>query len=271
MTQNQISSHTVQVGDLAQFMDPRGKKHILQLTSKGKFQTNHGHLLFEDLIGLPWGSQVKTHLGKIFLMVQPSLNDLLIHTKRATTIMYPKDIGFLLVNMNIGYGKKVIEAGTGSGALTAALCWAVGPQGQVISYDTRENAQGLARKNIGKLGLLDRVTFKNQDIAYGFDETGVDALFLDVPNPEDYLQYVRDALRPGGYFGSLVPTTNQVSQLLESLYAHSFAFIEICENLLRYYKPVPARLRPDDRMTAHTGFLIFARPILPEPDTGNSP
>ena len=108
------------------------------------------------------------------------------------------------------------------------------------------------------------MTFKRQDIAYGFDETSVDAVFLDVPNPEDYIPVVQSALRPGGYFGSLVPTTNQVSNLLECLQANGFAFIEICEILLRYYKPVPARLRPDDRMTAHTGFLIFARPILPE-------
>ena len=73
---------------------------------------------------------------------------------------------------------------------------------------------------------------------------------------------VREALKPGGYFGSLVPTVNQVSNLLESLYAHDFSDIEVCEILLRYYKTIPARLRPDDRMTAHTGFLIFARPLL---------
>jgi len=255
-------SSEVQVGDLAQFIDPRGKKHIVQITENGKLQTNHGQLLFKDLLGLPWGNRVETHLGKIFIMVQPSLNDILINTRRATTIMYPKDIGFILVNMNIGYSQKVIEAGSGSGALTTALCWAVGSDGHVFSYETRDNVQALARKNVDKLGFSDRVTFKNSDIAYGFDETGVDALFLDVPNPEDFLPFVKTALRPGGFFGSLLPTTNQVSQLVEALNAHDFAFIEVCENMLRYYKPVPARLRPDDRMTAHTGYLIFARPIL---------
>lgn len=255
-------SFTVKIGDIAQFIDPRGNKHIVQLTENGNLGTNHGQLSFNDLFGLPWGSQVKTHLGKIFLMVQPSLNDILLNTKRATTIMYPKDIGFILVNMNIGYGQYVIEAGTGSGALTTAFCWAVGAEGHVFSYDIKENVQALARKNVAKLGLEDRVTFKNKDIGYGFDESGVDALFLDVPNPEDYLPFVGNALKPGGFFGSLVPTTNQVSQLLENLQIHNYAFIQVCENLLRYYKTVPARLRPDDRMTAHTGFLIFARPII---------
>lgn len=252
----------VKTGDIAQFIDPRGNKHIIQLTENGKLGTNHGQVFFNDLIGLPWGSQVKTHLGKKFLMVQPSLNDIIINMKRATTIMYPKDIGFILVNMNIGNGQYVIEAGTGSGALTTAFCWAVGSEGHVFSYDSKENVQVLARKNVTKMGFGDRVTFKNKDIGNGFDETGVDALFLDVPNPEDYLPLARKALRPGGFFGSLVPTTNQVSQLLEYLKIHNFAFIEVCENLLRYYKTVPARLRPDDRMTAHTGFLIFARPIF---------
>lgn len=257
-------NHAAEAGDLVQLIDPRGNKHIFQLTPSGKFQTNHGWIPYETLLGLPWGSRVRTHLGKIFLMVQPSLNDLLIHSRRATTIMYPKDIGFILVNMNIAPGKRVIEAGTGSGALTTALCWAIGSEGQVTSYDHMDNVQALARKNLEKLGFLERVTFKNQDIADGIDETGVDAFFLDLPNPEDYIQLVRQALRPGGFFGCLVPTTNQVSRLLESLYKHDFAFIEVCEILLRYYKPVPARLRPDDRLTAHTGFLVFARPILPE-------
>jgi tRNA (adenine57-N1/adenine58-N1)-methyltransferase len=218
-------------------------------------------VLFSDIIGLPWGNRVKTHLGKTFLMVQPSLKDILENTKRATTIMYPKDIGFILVNMNICSGKTVVEAGSGSGALTTALCWAVGPEGHVFSYENQENFQGLARKNVEKLGLQDRVTFKNKDIGEGFDESRIDALFLDLPNPEDYLISVREALRPGGFFGSLVPTTNQVSRLLDGLHTNDFAFIEVCENILRYYKPVPARLRPDDRMTAHTGFLVFARPI----------
>jgi tRNA (adenine57-N1/adenine58-N1)-methyltransferase len=255
------SPPTVKVGDIAQFLDPRGNKHLVQLTESGKLQTNHGQVIFSEVIGLPWGSCVKTHLGKIFILMQPSLNETLLNIKRATTILYPKDIGFILINLNIGNGQSVVEAGTGSGALTIAMSRAVGPDGHVYSYEIRENIQNLARKNVDIHGYIDRVTFKTRDIAYGIDETGVDAVFLDLPNPEDYLAIVKDALRPGGFFGSLLPTTNQVSRLLDSLNANNFAFIEVCENLLRYYKPISARLRPDDRMTAHTGFLIFARSV----------
>lgn len=259
MEDSHKATKLVQVGDIALFIDPRGNQHIVQLTVGGKLQTNHGQLYFNDLIGLPWGSFVRTHLNKIFVMVEPSMKDILLNLKRSTTIMYPKDIGFILINMNIGCGNTVIEAGTGSGALTIALCWAVGNEGHVFSYETRENIQALARKNIEKNCLSERVTFILKDIGYGFDETNVDSIFLDLPNPEDYINAVKNALKPGGFFGSLVPTVNQVSRLLEALDAHDFAFIEVCENILRYYKPVPARLRPDDRITAHTGYLVFAR------------
>ena len=175
--------------------------------------------------------------------------------------MYPKDIGFVLMNMNICEGTKVIEAGTGSGALTTALCWAVGSTGHVYSYDNRRENQELAKKNINLIGFSERVTFKYKDIGDGFDETGIDAMFLDIPAPENYLKQVKAALKSGGFFGNLVPTTNQLSRLAEALVANDFAFIDICEIMLRYYKTIPARLRPDDRMTAHTGFLTFARPI----------
>jgi tRNA (adenine57-N1/adenine58-N1)-methyltransferase len=199
-------------------------------------------------------------------MLQPSLADLLLDLKRSTQIMYPKDIGFILTSMSIGPGQRVMEAGTGSGSMTIALAYAVGPQGQVISYEVRPDMQNLARKNLERLGLDGRVEFKLRDIGEGLDETDVDAFFLDVPNPYDYIAQVRATLKPGGFFCGLVPTFNQVTQLLQALRQGRFAFIEVCEILLRYYKPEPTRLRPTDRMVAHTGFLTFGRRIEPSED-----
>jgi tRNA (adenine57-N1/adenine58-N1)-methyltransferase len=255
-------SITVQPGDIAQLIDPRGKQHILQLSPGGKLQTHLGEIYFNDLFGEYWGSHIKTHTGKNFLLLQPSLHDVLLNIRRSGTIMYPKDMGFILLNMNIVRGTRVIEAGSGSGAFTTALAITVGPEGHVYSYDVRDDMQTLARKNIDKLGLGEQVTFTCQDIAQGFNEKGVDALFLDLPNPEDYVDQVRAALKPGGFFGALLPTTNQVSRLLEALKGFNFSFIEVCEIIQRHYKAVPTRLRPDDRLTAHTGFLIFGRPML---------
>ena len=253
---------TTQEGDLIQLVSPTNKVYLVRLVAGGQLHTHRGVVNFDPIIGIPWGSQVYTHTGSLYYLLQPSLTDILRETKRNTQIMYPKDIGFVLVTMGIGPGAQVLEAGTGSGAFTTALAWAVGPQGHVYSYDIRPEMQNLARKNLERLGLLERATLKERDIAEGFDEQGVDALFLDLPNPYEYLPQVRQALKSGGYFGSILPTTNQVSRLIYVFHANGFAFVDVCEIILRYYKPVADRLRPVDRMVAHTGYLIFARALL---------
>jgi tRNA (adenine57-N1/adenine58-N1)-methyltransferase catalytic subunit len=260
MPWNLKSTHT-QAGDIVQIVGLRHKHFIFPLIEGGSFHTHRGILKHDDLIGLPWGSQVFSHLGSPFFLLQPALGDVLIDLPRNTQILYPKDIGFILVTMGVGEGQRVMEAGTGSGSMTIALAYAVGTAGRVISYERRPEMQQLARKNLTRLGLEGRVDFKLGEIADGFEETDVDAFFLDVINPHDYIEQVRAALKPGGFFCSLVPTVNQVSSLLYSLRRQKFAFIEVCEVLLRYYKPEPSRLRPTDRMVAHTGFLIFARRI----------
>jgi tRNA (adenine57-N1/adenine58-N1)-methyltransferase catalytic subunit len=254
-------------GDLVLLVGPRQKNFLVRLKPGEKLQTHRGVVNHDDLIEKTWGSQVYSHMGRAFILLPPSLSDLLLETKRNTQIMYPKDIGFILVTMGIGPGQHVVEAGTGSGALTTALAFAVGPSGRVTSYEVREEMQRLAQKNLGRIGLADRVTFKLANIAEGFDETDVDALFLDVPNSYDYLPQVRNALKPGGYFGTILPTTNQVTKLLISLNRERFGFIEVCELMLRYYQIHPDRLRPTDRMVAHTGYLIFARPVQHDPAT----
>lgn len=265
MLWNTQSTHT-QAGDLVQLVGLRHKSFIFPLIPGGDFQTHRGVLKHDDLIGLPWGTQVFSHLGAPFFLLQPALADLLLDLKRNTQILYPKDIGFILITMGIGPGQKVLEAGTGSGSMTIALAYAVGAEGRVVSYEQREEMQKLARKNINRTGLASRVDFKLRDIQEGFDETDADAFFLDVPNPYDYIAQVRAALKPGGFFCGIVPTVNQAETLLRELRRNRFSFLEMCEVLLRYYKPEPSRLRPTDRMVAHTGFLIFGRRIEPSED-----
>ncbi|MBN2147837.1 MAG: tRNA (adenine-N1)-methyltransferase [Anaerolineales bacterium] len=267
MSELNPKSHT-QPGDLALLISAQNKRFIILLDPDARLETHRGVLHHHDLIGLAWGSRVKSHLGSPFVILQPSLSDLLLETRRNTQIMYPKDIGYILVTMGIGPGQHVIEAGSGSGAFTTALAHAVGPQGRVTSYEVRPEMLRLAEKNLERLGMADRVTFKLHDISAGFDEADVDALFLDVPSPEDYISQSRLALKSGGQFGSILPTTNQVSRLLIALKREQFAFIDVCETMLRFYKAVPDRLRPTDRMVAHTGFLIFARAVTPWDNLG---
>jgi tRNA (adenine57-N1/adenine58-N1)-methyltransferase len=251
-----------QVGDLVQLVGQDHKHFIFCLEAGSQLQTHRGYINHDDLAGLSWGSKVYSHIGKPFYLLAPSLHDLLLDTRRATQIMYPKDIGFILVNMDVGPGKHILEAGTGSGALTTALAFAVGDGGHVTSYEVRPEKQALAKQNLERVGLAHRVTFKLKDILQGFDEVDADGLFLDVPNPEEYIAQSRAALKPGGFFGCILPTVNQLTRLIPVLKKHNYAFIEICEIFLRYYKSVPQRLRPTDRMVAHTGYLIFARPII---------
>ena len=260
------SSAIAHDGDLAQLVGLRHKHFILTLQAGAKFETHRGILQHDDLIGKPWGTQVFSHIGSPFFLLQPSLADLINELPRTTQILYPKDIGFILITMGIGPGQTIMEAGTGSGSMTTALAFAVGPQGHVISYEVKQDVQNLARKNLTRFGLDSRVDFKLRDIGQGFDETEVDAFFLDVPNPYDYTGQVRAALKPGGYLCCLIPTFNQVEKTLLALRQNKFAFVEVCELLLRYYKPEPARIRPTDRMVAHTGFLLFARRIEPGED-----
>ncbi|MFN2226243.1 MAG: tRNA (adenine-N1)-methyltransferase, partial [Anaerolineae bacterium] len=251
--------------DLVLLIGQDRKQFIRRLEAGGQLQTHRGIILHDDLLGRPLGREIQTHLGYSFVVVEPNTFDLITLLKRTTQIMYPKDIGYTLLKLNVMPGSRVVEAGTGSGGLTLALARAVGPQGRLYSYEVRADILRLAQKNLEALGLAERVDFKQRDIAEGLDERDVDALFLDVRRPWAYLEQVVEALKDSGFFGAILPTTNQVAELVRSLEAiQTFAQIEVEEIMVRPYKAVPTRLRPMDRMVAHTGYLIFARKVSRE-------
>lgn len=257
---------TSREGDLVQLVGSRHRSHFVRLTAGMIFQTHRGELCHDDMIGKPWGSRLYSHTGNPFFLMRPGLADLITEIKRNTQIIYPKDIGYILMVMGIGPGAHVLEAGTGSGALTTAFAYFVGDTGRVTSYEVRDQMQNLARKNLERVGLLDRVELKLRDIKEGFDEHNVDAVFLDLPNPHDYLSQVKNALKPGGFFGTILPTTNQIIAALAAMRRYDFAFLEVCEIFLRFYKPDYERLRPTDRMVAHTGYLLFGRSVSEKPE-----
>jgi tRNA (adenine57-N1/adenine58-N1)-methyltransferase len=254
---------TAQPDDLALLVGRDRKSFIVRLGPGSQLHTHRGVVAHDDLIGTPWGTQVSTHLGYPFLLLRPSTDDLVRDLKRNTQIVYPKDAGYILMKMRIASGCRVVEAGTGSGGLTLVFAQAVSPAGRVYSYEVRPEMQQLAHSNLEQLGLSEFVEFRQRDVAAGFDERDADALFLDLPNPWDYLAPAHAALASGGFFGCILPTTNQVSRLIGALEEASFGLIEVEELLLRPYKAVSARLRPMDRMVAHTGYLIFARALIP--------
>jgi len=247
--------------DLVLLLGKDGKRFIVRLSPGESLHTHRGFIKHDDMLGQPFGAQLTSHLGYPFYLLRPSIHDLIMNVKRESQIIYPKESGYVLLKMNILPGSRVIEAGTGSGAMTIALARGVMPSGRVYSYDRRQDMIDLATRNLSRVGVLDLVDLKCQGIAEGFDEKEVDALFMDVREPQLYVGRVKEALAPGSYFGALVPTTNQVSALLEELELRGFVDLEVSEMLLRHYKTVAARLRPEDRMVAHTGYLVFARPL----------
>ena len=254
---------TAQPDDLALLVGRDRKSFIVRLEPGSQLHTHRGVVAHDDLIGTPWGTQLSTHLGYPFLLLRPSTDDLVRDLKRTTQIVYPKDAGYILMKMRIVPGCRVVEAGTGSGGLALVLAQAVSPTGRVYSYEIRPEMQQLARRNLAQLGLSEFVEFRQRDAGEGFDEGDVDAVFLDLPVPWDYLPQAHAALAGGGFLGCILPTTNQVSRLIGALEEAHFGLIEVEELLLRPYKAVPARLRPMDRMVAHTGYLIFARALIP--------
>lgn len=254
----------IEAGTLVLLISPKGKRYLHIIDPDGEVHTHDGRILMQDVITAGFGRKVRSHLGRPYLVLRPTLHDLIKGVKRQTQIMYPKEIGYLLLKMGIGPGTRVVESGTGSGGLTTALAWYVGDEGMVYTYERREEFYKLAGKNLQRVGLDHRVTQYNQDIGEAnFEQTDVDALFLDVRTPWDYLHRIPGTLKPGGMCGFLLPTVNQVSDLLRGLENGPFSDLEVVEILIRNYKPVADRLRPVDRMVAHTGFLVFARYMEP--------
>ncbi len=250
------------VGDLVLLVSDRGKRHLLRLEPGRQFHSHLGSTRHDDLLDLPYGTTVHSHLGHALLLLEPSLDDRITRIKRNTQIIYPKDAAMIGQRLSLRAGSRVIEAGTGSGGLTIALAWAVAPGGRVYSYEIREEHVRVARRNLDQMGLLPYVELHHASIMDGFAQAGVDALVLDLRTPWLFLEKAHAALRPGSFFAALVPTTNQVSRLLLELEKGGFADIVVEEILVRKYKPVPDRLRPDDSMVGHTGFLISARPVV---------
>ena len=251
----------VKEGDLVQLHGSTHKNHLLILKAGEVFMTHRGVIKHDDIIGQPWGVRLESHSGHPFFVLQPGITDLVQAIKRTTQIMYPKDIGYIVLRLGVGPGRRVLECGGGSGGLTTVLAYLIGDTGCVYSYERNPETQQLARKNLRLFGLEQRVEFKLGDANEGFEERNLDAIFLDLPNPYDYLEQVRASLKGGGQFATLLPTMNQVELTLRALSHSNFAFIDVCEILLRHYKSDWSRLRPVDRMVAHTGYLIFARSI----------
>ena len=237
-------------------------KYLVQVTEKGQFSTHRGQIDYADVVGREYGVSVKSHMGFRFHVLRPTLADRQMAVKRSTTIVYPKDVGLMLLDTAVFPGARVVEVGSGSGALTMVLATYVRPGGRVYSYERRPEFSALARSNVLRSGLEEWCEFTVRDVEYGgFDQTDVDAVFLDVPEPWTLVSAAHGALKGGNALVAIVPTVEQVRKAVSAMEIGGFARIRCREVLERGMFVRPSGMRPADRMVAHTVYLVFAHKV----------
>jgi len=257
--------------NLVLLVDRKGRKYLITLKQDESFHTHLGYINHNDIVGNPPGSWFFTTNGHRLLGLNPTLSDFILEMDRATQVIYPKDIGTILMSADIFPGAIVVEAGFGSGALTLALLRSVGQTGKVITYDleTSKSAKSLAQIT-PFMPKNHSLTVKEGDIYKGISEREIDRLILDLPEPWQAVEVALSSLTLGGIFLSFLPTILQVHKLVESLNASGqFQLIETIEVLHRSWHVSTRSVRPDHRMVAHTGFITTARKCNPK-STGNN-
>lgn len=271
-------------GEQVILVDQKGREFLVRLTSGARFHSHHGFVEHDWLIGLPEGSWVRSSHGHQFLLLRPTLAQIVMNMPRQAQVIYPKDMGLIILWADIFPGARVVEIGTGYGALSMLLLRAIGPQGHLFSYEIREDFHRAARKTVETyLGPCPNWTLHLADALEGLQEREVDRVTVDVPEPWHFLPAVKKALRPGGILMCFTANALQVKSLHDGLLqVRGFAHAETIESLLRPWHVKGLSVRPVHRMTAHTGFITVARRVEeqearsgqgagPEPHQGGGP
>ena len=253
-------------GERVLFLDARDRTYLVRLQAGGTFHTHGGALSHDLVIGEREGLRLETTGGMGLTAFRPRFADYALKMPRGAQVVYPKDIGPILVLTDVFPGSRVIEAGTGSGALTLALVSAVGPQGCVVSYELRPEHRDRAVANIEAFhGDVPPTLHLREGDLRDVAATGerFDRAVLDLPQPWDMLEAVAAVLEPGGVLCCYLPTTVQVQQVVLAFEPAGFRHLETVETLQRSWHVTERSVRPDHRMVGHTGFLTVARLVRP--------
>ncbi len=251
-----------EAGERALLIDQRDRTHLVRLEHGGTYHTHSGTLEHDLILGQLEGVRVETSKGMVLTVFRPRFADYVLKMPRGAQVVYPKDLGPIVVYADVHPGARVLEAGTGSGALTIALCRATGPEGRVVSYELRDEHRTQAAENVeaffGKVPPW--LDLRVGDIAQ-VAETGdrFDRCALDLPEPWAPLEALHAVLEPGGVLCAYLPTTPQVQELVLALRPNGFYHVETFETLRRSWHVAERSVRPDHRMVGHTGFLTIAR------------
>lgn len=251
---------TFAVGDRVLLVDAKRRRHLVTLAEGGAFHSHAGVLDHERLIGQMPGVTVRTSLGSKLVALRPTLSEYVLKMPRGAQVIYPKDLGPILMLADVFPGARVLESGIGSGALTMTLLRATGPTGHVTGYELRDDFAERARRNVeGFLGPDVPLAIEVRDVYAGIDLEDLDRVILDLPEPWRAVKHAEAALTPGGILLSYLPTIGQVARLHEELGTSSFGMADTVEILQRGWHIDGQSVRPDHRMVAHTGFLTHAR------------
>jgi tRNA (adenine57-N1/adenine58-N1)-methyltransferase len=244
--------------DVFLYLDRR-RTYLVRVEAGKSFHTHKGYIQLGNLIGKEYGTRITSSMGIEFIALKPNLRDQIFKAKRRTQISYPKDIALIVMFSGIGPGNRVVEAGTGTGALTSALAHYVKPTGCVYTYEVRKEFREMATKNLERAGVYDFVELKNKDVTEVIDEEAVDAVILDLATPWLVVPHAYSALKGSGVLVSFSPTMDQIVKTTEALAENGFVDVETVEILMRFMQVERGKTRPQTVMTGHTGYITFAR------------
>lgn len=256
----------LQPADDVLFIDNKEREYLRTLKPGSRISLHKGSFQADDIIGLPEGSLVYTQKNEAFRIFRPTYAHLIPNLPRRAQVIYPKDVGVMLLWGDIHPGAAVVEVGAGPGALTIALLRVIGPTGTLTTVELREDHVEMARANVARfLGDAPNWTVQLADAYEGLAAHDIDRILIDIPEPWRVLPHAAKALRYGGVLVGYVPTVVQVKALVDDLRAHpGFDAIEVMENFHRYWHVKDLSVRPEHRMVAHTGFIITARRVPEE-------
>jgi tRNA (adenine57-N1/adenine58-N1)-methyltransferase catalytic subunit len=248
-------------GDPVVLLDRKDREYLARLDRSRPIAIRGGKISVEQLIGRHEGCTVRSSVNEPFLVFRPSLAQLIPNLPRGAQVIYPKDLGPMLIWGDIFPGARVIEAGVGAGSLSMTLLRAIGPSGHLVTYEIRQDFAESAQKNVSRyFGPAPNWQLKIGDVAAAVEENDVDRFLLDLPEPWKVIQAAWKALKPGGILLSYLPTVIQVKSLVDALRDDKrFACIETMETLMRFWHIKGMSARPQHRMVAHTGFITVAR------------
>ena len=242
------------------FHTPR-KKWLTKVAQDKKFHTHLGIIDVSSIIGMEYGSAIRTTEGKLIFLMEPSIHDFIMKSERKTQIVYPKDLGYIVARTGLKNGSKVLEVGTGSGALATFMASIIKPEGHIYSFDVNSDFMEIAKRNLEKAGMAKYVTMHQHDPHQGVDIRNVDVATVDLGDPWTVVDQVHDALKGGGAFVAICPTMNQIERTAAQLKKSGYADIDCVELMIRNIEAREGMTRPSMRMIGHTTYLVFARKV----------